>query len=145
MKNIITYIQSGNVIFQSGREAIELEELLENRLAQHFGFAISVLIRSIEDWEKIVAEQPFGEKETFTKNLYYTFLKSPATAENLNLLASTNYPPDRFTIKGQEIYLYCESYGKTKLSNPFFETKLKVKATTRNYNTLLKLLELAEQ
>jgi uncharacterized protein (DUF1697 family) len=59
-------------------------------------------------------------------------------------LKGIDYSPDRFTIIGKEIFLYIpEGYGNTKLSNNFFENKLKVTATTRNWKTVNKLFELA--
>jgi uncharacterized protein (DUF1697 family) len=59
-------------------------------------------------------------------------------------LADHRSPPDEFRIAGREVYLLCPNgYGKTKLNNTLWERKLKVGATTRNWNTVTKLLELA--
>lgn len=55
------------------------------------------------------------------------------------------YLPDEFYISGRSIYLFCPNgYGNTKLSNTFFEKGLKVRATTRNWKTLLELVKLSE-
>jgi len=59
-------------------------------------------------------------------------------------MKNIDYSPDEFFIKGREVYLHCPGgYGKTKLSNSFFEKKLGVKTTTRNWNTVATLVDLA--
>ena len=74
-----------------------------------------------------------------------TFLADIPPQANLDKISGINFPPDEFIIRGRDIYLHCpESYGNTKLSNAFFESKLKTTATTRNWATINKLLEIAQ-
>jgi uncharacterized protein (DUF1697 family) len=73
-----------------------------------------------------------------------TFLEKEPAPDLIDKINPFDFLPDRFIFYNREIYLNCASgYGTTKLSNTFFENKLKVKATTRNWNTVKKLLELA--
>ena len=75
--------------------------------------------------------------------LHFTFLEELPNSEVLDLIKLFNYETDRFVIIGRLVYLYCPNgYGNTKLTTAFFEDKLKVKATTRNFKTTLKLIEL---
>jgi len=73
-----------------------------------------------------------------------TLLDATPYIENLNKIDASKYLPDEFSVRENAIYLYCPSgYGQTKLTNNFWESKLKLPATTRNWKTLEKLIDLA--
>lgn len=148
-KEVATYIQSGNVVFKSDSKLsdIRLAQKIEKAIVAKYNFDVPVIIRSIEEWKNAISQNPFAkEKNIDLKKLHVTFLSEEPSVENVETINSTDYSPDQFVIKGKEIYLYIpESYGETKLSNNFFEKKLKVKATTRNWNTVNKLVEMASQ
>jgi uncharacterized protein (DUF1697 family) len=97
--------------------------------------------------EKIIYQNSFvKEKNIDLKKLHVTFLSESPANEKVELVKEINFLPDRFAIKGKEIYLHIPGgYGETKLSNKFFEDKFKVSATTRNWNTVNKLFEMAQQ
>lgn len=135
--NIKTYIQSGNVVFESEQDALTLEKKIESNLEKKWGFPVSVIIRDTVQWRQILSHRKDAG------NLYYTFLKEMPSPENTDRLSTIDFTPDTFELYGQEVYISCENYGKTKLSNLFFENKLKVQATTRNRNTLVKLMEMS--
>jgi uncharacterized protein (DUF1697 family) len=79
------------------------------------------------------------------EKLHVTFLEKVPGQIELDNTKKHDYTPDKFIIAGREVFLYCPGgYGKSKLSNNFFENKLKVKATTRNWKTVNKLVESAE-
>jgi uncharacterized protein (DUF1697 family) len=78
--------------------------------------------------------------------LHVTFLNDIPAQEILNTLASGDYKSDEYTLVGKTIYVYCpDGYGNTKLTNTFFENKLKVAATTRNWKTTNELIAMAEK
>src|SRR5665213_722654 len=135
-----TYIQSGNVVFKSDSKLsdIQLAQKIEKAIVAKYNFEVPVIIRSIEEWKKAIAQNPFTkEKNIDLKKLHITFLSEITASENVETIKSTDYSPDQFLIKGKEIYLHTPGgYGNTKLSNIFFEKKLKVMATTRNWNTV---------
>lgn len=144
-----TYIQSGNIVFKSGKKLSETEvaQKIEKAIEEKYNFRVPVIIRTLPQIKKIIAANPFlQEKDIDLKKTHVTFLSEIPTKENLRNLESIAFPPDEFIIQGKEIYLYIpESYGETKLSNSYFEKKLKVTATTRNWNTVNTLMKIAEE
>lgn len=145
-RNVKTYIQSGNVVFKSEKKVDDEDtaKRIEKAIQKKYGFQVPVIIRSYRELEKVIASNPFlREKDIDPKKLHVTFLSEIPSKERLNELNSVGFSPDEFTIQGKEIYLHIPvSYGETKLSNSFFEKKLKVTATTRNWNTVNKLAEI---
>jgi uncharacterized protein (DUF1697 family) len=143
--DVKTYIQSGNVVFNSTKKVSNalLVKQIESKINEIYGFQVPVIIRTADDLAKIIASNPF--KTESTENLYVTFLSNLPNSNHLEKLTELNYLPDEFIVIEKEIYLNVSSYGTTKLSNSFFENKLKVTATTRNWNTVNKLLAIATQ
>jgi uncharacterized protein (DUF1697 family) len=149
-KEVKTYIQSGNVIFSLEDEKSstdqELARKIEKAIAEKYNFQVPVLVRTVDEMKNTLAENPFikENKDIETDKLHVTFLAEEPVKANLEAIKTLDYLPDRFIISGKEVFLYIpDKYGETKLSNKFFETKLKVSATTRNWNTVNKLVELA--
>lgn len=145
LKNVKTYIQSGNVIFESeGSNPAELVNLIENKIEQTFGFFVKVLIRSKEEIQKVLEKNPFyGERKEDISKLHVTFLSEVPEHYSLKTLDKFINSTEEFFISGREIYLFCPNgYGRTKLTNNLFEKNLKVSATTRNLKTVNKLYEL---
>lgn len=142
-KEVVTYIQSGNIIFKTDKKFtdVKLAKLIEDKIVATYNFQVPVIIRTLKELQDIVFVNPFGKEEI--DSLYVTFLSNSPNAINLEKLENVNFLPDKFEIINKEIFLSVSSYGNTKLSNNFFENKLKVTATTRNWKTVIKLLELA--
>jgi uncharacterized protein (DUF1697 family) len=142
---IQTYIQSGNVVLRATETSASFVAKIEARLADDFGFPISVLLRTVRDLERVIADNPFAaEKDTATSRLHVTFLAQACRAGAQASLESIAAGNDRFHFAAKQIYLDCpDGYGRTKLTNNVIEKKLGVVATTRNWNTVLKLLTMA--
>jgi uncharacterized protein (DUF1697 family) len=147
-KNISTYIQSGNVLFGSDvkQTDIEIAELIEQAILREYKFEVPVIVRVREELELAIKNNPFYQSnETDLNQLYLTFLKEVPVQENLVKVESTNFEPDKFKISGKDVFVFCKGkYHQTKLNNNFFENKLKTPATTRNWKTVLKLVELSK-
>jgi uncharacterized protein (DUF1697 family) len=150
-KNVETYIQSGNIIFDSESNS-RLEQRFHEIIREEFGYDVPVLVRSIAEFSEIVTSNPFldesngSEDEIEEKYLHVTFLSREPEADRLKNILDGNYAPDRFIPKGKNIYLYTPGgYGKTRLSNNFFESKLNINTTTRNWKTVNTLFELANK
>jgi uncharacterized protein (DUF1697 family) len=139
-------VQSGNIVFEwTNPEPIKaLEERMHQAISEKFGFDIPVIIRTAQEWADSITRNPFlPEKDGEEGRIYLTFLQNEPSKESLEKIQGFQYLPDQFEIIGREVYIYCKSgYGTSKLSNPFFESKLKVAATTRNWNTVMKLYEM---
>ncbi len=143
--NVRTYIQSGNVVFESNSSE-GLEGKISAKIQEQFGFDVSVICRTAAEMEQVVARNPYAELVGFeTEKLYVTFLQETPSGEKLEALKTFTFEPEMYTVSGQEIYVYCfNGYGNTKLENAFFEKKLKVPASTRNWRTINKLIEMSQ-
>lgn len=147
-KDVITYIQSGNVIFKADNKLsdVDLAKKIEAAILKKYNFSVLVIIRSIEEIKNVITTNPFlKEKNINVEKLHVTFLSEVPQKSSLEEIKSFDFTADRFMIAGKEVFLYIpDSYAETKLSNKFFENKLKVTATTRNWKTVNKLAELAK-
>jgi uncharacterized protein (DUF1697 family) len=145
-KNTKTYVQSGNIVFESDRAASGLCTLIEKRLAGETRLPVPVIVRRPAELKKIIDGNPFlKEKGIDRSKLHVTFLAEPAGKDAQTKLAAIKAGDDRFCVAGKEIYLHClVSYGETKLSNNALQKALGITATTRNWNTVNKLLEMAQ-
>lgn len=146
-KNTKTYIQSGNVIFQfKEMKYIELEKKIAKKILQEFDFEVPVMVKSLDEINTVLKNNPFvnNRKEDVTK-LHVTFLSQEPATDNIDKINKAQYLPDEFILRANTIYLFCPNgYGNTKLSNNFFENKLKVVATTRNWKTINELAIMGE-
>jgi uncharacterized protein (DUF1697 family) len=145
-KNVTTYIQSGNVIFTSKMPDHKMiSGTIEKKIREQFGFDVPVIVRSQPEMQIAVDNNPLiKEKDIDSEKLHITFLESSPDKDKLDKIHTFHFEPDRFIIAGRNVYLYCpDGYGRTKLNNTFFENKLKVRATTRNWRTVKELLRIA--
>ncbi len=142
---VTTYLQSGNVVFDCAiPDGSTVASSIEMEIERHFGFNVNVLIRNKDDFRRIIEGNPFvTPRNEDAERLYVTFLSvSPSVVvlKNLDMPIDTT---DEYFLSGKEIYLFCPTgYGRTKLSNNFFEKKLKVVATTRNWKTVNALYDM---
>ncbi len=143
-----TYVQSGNVIFESAKASSPvLSKRIGEKILYDLGFAVSVILKTPDEMKRVVGANPFLKNRTIDQSkLYVTFLSRPPATTALRNLDALKAEPDQFCITGREIYLYCPNgYGRTKLSNNVFERMLSVEATTRNWNTVNRLLEMSSK
>jgi len=142
--NIQTYIQSGNVIFQSSKtNKQKLETKIFEAIKAHFGFEVPVLVLNLEELQRIFDNAPFPQEEK--EKSYFMFLYSKPNKDLVASVSQISYPNETFLITDTAVYFYCSTgYGKAKCGYNFFERKLKVTATARNYKTMVKLLSLSQ-
>lgn len=141
-----TYIQSGNVLFDADTElARRIHNLVTNAVANTFGFEVPVLTRSVAELEEIVGENPFIGVTGDPKLLHVAFLQDEPTPAQIAELDPERSPPDQFAVRGRTIYLlYPNGAARSKLTNEYFDTRLKTTSTVRNWRTVMKLLEMAK-
>lgn len=145
-KNVKTYIQSGNVVFQAIETDVhKLAKRIEEKISERFGFEVPVLVKGKKELEAVLQNNPFAKsKDKDVLKLHVTFLSHEPDKSYIDKINQLQYLPDEFVIEGSVIYLYCPNgYGNTKLNNNFFESKLKVTATTRNWKTVNELVNMA--
>jgi uncharacterized protein (DUF1697 family) len=146
--DVETYVQSGNVVFNSTEgDAAKLSELIEAQIEKVFGYAVPAFIRDASYFQHIIDGNPFlKEKNEDPAKLYVTFLYSVPSESRLSDLAIPTGEAAEFAIGDKEVFLFCPNgYGRTKLSNNFFERKLDVPATTRNWKTVSALYKMASE
>ena len=141
-EGVATYIQSGNVVFETSARRAGLAPTIEDRIAREFGQSITVVLRTAKELESIVAHNPFLRRRNVDRaQLHVTFL---ASTPSRSAIAALTLPPgpDELIVEGKDVYVSTPGgYGRTKLNNTFVERGLGV-ATTRNWNTVTKLCEL---
>lgn len=147
-EDVITYIQSGNVIFESKTKlTIEtLKKIIEKAIETKYTFQVPVDIRTNQELKQIIEKYPYEEvkKEDNETKVLVTFLQSTPLDEKVESLLEYVKSPEKLIIQGKEVYLYCPNgYGRSKLTNTFIEKKLGVSATTRNWKSVKKLYELS--
>ena len=143
--NVKTYIQSGNVIFQSTNEdSKELEKTIQNSILDHFGFKVPVLMRTRTELSTIFNNCPFSDEKK--SESYFVMLSDVPDEMLVNEASQKTYPDDDYVILNDCIYLFCaKGYGRAKFNLNYFEKKLNIHATARNYKTMVKLLALSEE
>lgn len=143
VNNVRTYIQSGNVVFESDEESQNLlSGTIERQIKEVFGFDVSVIIRSVEEMEQVIVQNPFPitEKEDF-KRWYVSFLPAEPSTESLEKLRIYENGPDQIRFVGREMYvLYEVSVSQSALFKIPFEKILGMPITARNWNTVNKLV-----
>ncbi|NJB36729.1 DUF1697 domain-containing protein [Croceivirga sp. JEA036] len=141
-ETVITYIQSGNLVVESGLSPLEIQQKIGAIIQKKYAFEVPVIVISSSDLKTILDNNPFKNQEE--KNLYFCLLKEKPDSDiekRFKLLAFEN---EEFYMTAKCIYLNCyKGYGRAKLNNNYVEQKLKVEATTRNLKTMLKMLELS--
>lgn len=138
-----TYIQSGNIVFDSNEnERSLLGQNIKKAIAETFGFDVPILLKTKQEIAAILEESPFKKAADIAENkIYYTLLHETPKEDAIASLVAKDYPNERFVITANCVYLNCFlGAGKAKLNNALIERKLNVQATTRNHRTLLKLL-----
>ena len=143
-EGVRTYVQSGNVVFRSKQTAAQLEKAVERKIESALSLDVTVLVRTKAQLARLVRDNPFLERSTPEKALHVTFLARKPPASRVRGLDPTGFEPDMFEVSGREVYLNVPNgYGRSKLSNAYFEKALDVRATTRNWRTVSALADLA--
>jgi uncharacterized protein (DUF1697 family) len=144
-EDVETYVQSGNVVFvSSARSAAKLTTAIEERIAGDLGLEVTVILRTRSQLAKLLAGNPFAKREKDPVKLHVTFLAARPAAARVRELDAKYGEPDGFRVVGHDVYLHTPGgYGRSKLSNAYFERRLGVPATTRNWKTVTALAELA--
>lgn len=145
--NVKTYIQSGNVVFNAkSSDILRINTKIEKAIEDSFGFPVTVITRLDADLGKIIKRNPFaGQDRIDERHLFVVFLGAkPSTAAVKELSIPAVKTRDELKVSGLEIFVHCpDGYGRTPYSILFFEKKLKVAATARNWRTTTTLYAMA--
>ena len=143
-RDVSNYIQSGNILFSANEQKAEEAKItIPTNIAERYGFKISLVLRTRQQLTAAISDNPFLQESVPEQDLHLYFLADHPKAEALQTLDPDRCPPDRFTVRGREIYLLLPNgMARTKLTNNYFDTKLKTISTARNWKTVLKLSHL---
>lgn len=146
MENVLTYVQSGNVVLDSATKPDALARACEDVIADGFGMDVGVVVRTRAELAKIVERNPLGDVAEQDKLYQVTFCsKKPAKAA-LAKVAERAVEGERLLAHGREIYAWFpHGVGRSKLAAQLGKQDLGVLATARNWTTVNKLLALARE
>jgi uncharacterized protein (DUF1697 family) len=137
-EDVATYVQSGNVVLSSPDPPDLVRERIEQLVEDEFGFHSDVVIRTRDELADVIARDPFGDLVTDPKRYQVTFCAAEPDTSSLVAVE-----PERFAVSGREVYSWHpDGFARSKLAKATTGKPLGV-ATARNWNTVLKLLELA--
>lgn len=144
-ENVVTYIQSGNVFVETAEEnGASVGFSIKQQIFKDLGLDVDVIVISKDDLENCLNNNTYlKDKNVDTSKLYFSFLNKELSESAIHDLKMSQVKPDEATIDKNRIYLkYDKGAGKTRLDNKYIEKKLNVISTIRNYNTIVKLLEM---
>ena len=143
-KNVRTFIQSGNVIFEcSAKASVQVPRLVAEQIANRLGYNTPVVLRSLVELEEAVSSNPFLKPDSDLGLLHLVFLAALPEPSKVAALDPQRSPGDEYVVRGREIYLSLPNgAGESKLTNAYFDSKLSTISTGRNWRTVTKLLEM---
>ena len=145
-RNVRTYLQSGNVVFEArSADAARHGEAIERRILRDCGYEVAVAVRSEGEMASALAGNPLlGRAGIDPRYLHATFLVRPGGGRSLDGIDIPFAKGETAVLEGDVVYLYCPlGYGVSKINNTFFEKKLSARATTRNWQTVTALAGMA--
>lgn len=143
--DVMTYIQSGNVVFRApAAVTAALAGAIQTGIEREFGLRVPVVLRSADELERVVRDNPFLGRDADTDALHVMFLAAAPAPAAVASLDPQRSPGDEFAVVGREVYLRCpRGLAGTKLGNDYFDRRLATISTGRNWRTVLKLVEMA--
>jgi uncharacterized protein (DUF1697 family) len=143
-KNVRTFIQSGNVIFNtSAKFSARVPALIAARITDSLGYNTPVVLRSMAELEDAVSNNPFLKAGALEDSLHVLFLADLPSTSKIEALDPDRSPGDEYIVRGRDVYLRLPNgVADSKLTNAYFDSKLGTKSTGRNWRTVIKLLEL---
>jgi uncharacterized protein (DUF1697 family) len=148
LRDAQTYVQSGNVVFRTDeRDLAQLTKRIQNGIERTFGCRPDVILRTTAELRDVIARNPFAKRRGIEPGkLLVTFLAAdPGDAAREQVL-KIKCEPEELRVNGRELYIYFPNgMGRPKLSWAVLDRTLKIPGTGRNWNSVTKLLEMAEK
>jgi uncharacterized protein (DUF1697 family) len=146
LQGIRTYIQSGNVVFQSdATDTLRLGESISVAVSESHGFSPRVLVLTLDEFEAAAESNPFPEAVSDHKTLHLYFLSAEPENPDLEALESIRADSERFTLQGKVFYLHApDGIGRSRLAARV-EKALGVAATARNWRSVTEIMAMAKR
>ncbi|RKW21401.1 DUF1697 domain-containing protein [Candidatus Gracilibacteria bacterium] len=143
--SVRTYIQSGNIVLISDRSRSEIAKKVFELIKKHIGPELSSIVVTREEIQEILDKNPFGADYDISR-VFFTLTNDILDSELLEKMKKEIFDGQELKIVENKLYMYLpKDASRTKLNNNYLEKKLKIVATTRNFNTLTKLVEMVEK
>jgi uncharacterized protein (DUF1697 family) len=144
--DVRTYLQSGNVVLTSQASPERLQRELEQQIADELGLETRVLVRTRDELADVIERDPLAGVADDPKRYQVSFLSAEPDAEVVRELGGVDVAPERFVVSGREIYTWHpDGIQRSQLNKVLSDRRLGVIATARNWNTVTKLLALADE
>ncbi|MEU7240884.1 DUF1697 domain-containing protein [Streptomyces sparsogenes] len=146
-EDVTVHLQTGNIVFADpGTPPEQTARTITDRISADLGLTVPVIVRTRDELAAAVEANPYPEATAEPKTLHVVFLSAaPADPAALDAVDPAPYAPDEFRLSGREIYLRTPGgIGRSKLAEKVTRVRLGVTATARNWNTVTKLLALAD-
>ena len=145
LKNVRTYITTGNVVFSSTRAPARLETDIEGCIEKKFGFHSNTFVLSVDELRRAPKDNPYPQADATPKLLHLFFLSEPPQAPKLDVMNELKTKSEQFAFKGKVFYFYTpDGFGISKLATRV-DRLLGVETTARNWRTVGKLLEMTRE
>ena len=142
MKNVETFRQSGNIVFEASGRPETLRQEIESALARELGYEVAVIVRTTESLETLVKTKAFEGHVEDGSSFLVTMLSTHPAKFPLELpLTIPKSTAVVLASSGMDVFSVTHGGGEGALPNPFLESKLKTKATTRNMNVIRDIVE----
>lgn len=147
LHNAKTYIQSGNVVFQSERaDRAVLSQEISEAIGESHGFTPYIFLLSIEDVQAAINANPFPEGKDEPKTLHFFFLDGILEQPNLEAFEQLKTETERFQLIGDVLYLHApDGIGRSKLAGKLSGKWKGLHITARNWRTVSKVVEMAKE
>jgi len=148
LRDVQTHLQSGNVVFRTDeRDIARLAKRIEKEIEKNFGFFSAVIVRTSAELKDVIRRNPFAERKAIDPSkLLVWFLAVDPGEEARDKVRAIKAEPEELYASGRELYIYfTNGLARPKLSFPAIDKALNTSGTGRNWNSVTKLLELAEK
>lgn len=141
---VASYLQSGNIVFAAGDiSPSDAARGIEDLILEQLGLAVRVLVRTHAELAEVVSRNPLTEATNDPRRLLVLFLSDEPDRNRLDGIDPVDFEPDVFALDGRQLYIWHpDGVGNSRLTAAFWDRRLGVSGTARNWNTVLKLLEL---
>jgi uncharacterized protein (DUF1697 family) len=142
--DVATLLQSGNAVLTASGPTGSIEKAIERAIADRYGFDVRVLVRTHEQLASAVVANPLPVPAG--SRFLVSFLDHDPAPARVRALDPAEFEPERFAVGSKVLYIWCaHGIADSKLLPALAEQNLGVVATARNWNTVTKLLDLAEK
>lgn len=141
-----THLQSGNAVLTSAKAPATVAKEIEQAIADQLDVRPKVLVRTRDELAGVIEGNPMPGAVSNGSRFFVTFLSAEPQNGALDDLDPADFAPDRWHLVGREVFMHCpDGMHDSKLAKALDEKRLGVSATTRNWNTVTKLLTIADE